>query len=182
MLNVAGIHRCASWNGGEAVSKGRLRKSRELSRRSGTARNLRLLKWRPSQENGTPTYEFAVPCSFAASFCEWLFAASAKYGFWFALPNPRWQTASGARQPSIGNPTGSPRRARRRPAGRRCAGHGNELPTTDVLPGSKLAAVRIAQPAEFGLCSLNERIFPTARAAFGVRLPSYGGSAADIRA
>jgi hypothetical protein len=29
---------------------------------------------------------------------------------------------------------------------------------------------------------LNERIFPTARAAFGVRSPSYGGSAADIRA
>ena len=60
--------------------------------------------------------------------------------------------------------------------------NGNELPTTDVLLGSKLAAVRIAQPAEFGLCSLNERIFPTARAAFGVRSPSYGGSAADIRA
>ena len=54
------------------------------------------------------------------------------------------------------------------------------LPTCCL--GSKLAAVRIAQPAEFGLCSLNERIFPTARAAFGVRSPSYGGSAADIRA
>jgi len=32
------------------------------------------------QADRTPTYEFAVPCSFAASFCEWLFAASAKYG------------------------------------------------------------------------------------------------------
>jgi methylglutamate dehydrogenase subunit D len=28
----------------------------------------------------TPTYEFAVLRSFAASFCEWLFAAAAKYG------------------------------------------------------------------------------------------------------
>jgi sarcosine oxidase gamma subunit len=27
------------------------------------------------QADRTPTYEFAVPCSFAASFCEWLFAA-----------------------------------------------------------------------------------------------------------
>jgi methylglutamate dehydrogenase subunit D len=27
-----------------------------------------------------PTYEFAVPRSFAASFCEWLFAAAASYG------------------------------------------------------------------------------------------------------
>ena len=50
VLNVAGIHRCASWNRGEAVSKRRPRKSRELSLTSGTARNLRLLKWRPSQE------------------------------------------------------------------------------------------------------------------------------------
>ena len=50
VLNVAGIYRCASWNRGEAVSKRRPRKSRELSLTSGTARNLRLLKWRPSQE------------------------------------------------------------------------------------------------------------------------------------
>src|ERR1700693_540502 len=50
VLNVAGIHRCASWNRGEAVSKRKPRKSRELSLTSGTARNLRLLKWRPSQE------------------------------------------------------------------------------------------------------------------------------------
>ena len=50
VLNVAGIHRCASWNRGEAVSKRRPRKSQELSLTSGTARNLRLLKWRPSQE------------------------------------------------------------------------------------------------------------------------------------
>jgi methylglutamate dehydrogenase subunit D len=28
----------------------------------------------------TPAYEFAVPRSFAASFCEWLMTASAKYG------------------------------------------------------------------------------------------------------
>jgi methylglutamate dehydrogenase subunit D len=28
----------------------------------------------------SPAYEFAVPRSFAASFCEWLFAVSAKYG------------------------------------------------------------------------------------------------------
>lgn len=28
----------------------------------------------------SPAYELAVPRSFAASFCEWLFAASAKYG------------------------------------------------------------------------------------------------------
>jgi methylglutamate dehydrogenase subunit D len=32
------------------------------------------------QVDRTPTYEFAVPRSFAATFCEWLFAASAKYG------------------------------------------------------------------------------------------------------
>jgi sarcosine oxidase subunit gamma len=32
------------------------------------------------QVDPTPTYDFAVPRSFAASFCEWLFAASAKYG------------------------------------------------------------------------------------------------------
>lgn len=32
------------------------------------------------QVDPTPTYEFAVPRSFAASFCEWLIAASAKYG------------------------------------------------------------------------------------------------------
>ena len=44
VLNVAGIHRCASWNRDEAVSKRRPRKSRELSLTSGTARNLRLLK------------------------------------------------------------------------------------------------------------------------------------------
>jgi hypothetical protein len=50
VLNVAGIHRCVSWNRGEAVSKRRPRKSRELSLTSGTARNWRLLKWRPSQE------------------------------------------------------------------------------------------------------------------------------------
>jgi heterotetrameric sarcosine oxidase gamma subunit len=32
------------------------------------------------QIDRTPTYEFAVPRSFAASFCEWLFAAAASYG------------------------------------------------------------------------------------------------------
>jgi methylglutamate dehydrogenase subunit D len=32
------------------------------------------------QIDTAPTYEFAVPRSFAASFCEWLLAASAKYG------------------------------------------------------------------------------------------------------
>ena len=45
VLNVAGIHRCANWSRGEAVSKRRPRKSGELSLTSGTARNLRLLKW-----------------------------------------------------------------------------------------------------------------------------------------
>jgi hypothetical protein len=50
VLNVAGIHRCANWSRGEAVSKRRPRKSGELSLTSGTTRNLRLLKWRPSQE------------------------------------------------------------------------------------------------------------------------------------
>ena len=50
VLNVAGIHRCANWSRGEAVSKRRPRKSGELSLTSGTARNLRLLKWRPLQE------------------------------------------------------------------------------------------------------------------------------------
>ena len=50
VLNVAGIQRCANWSRGEAVSKRRPRKSGELSLTSGTARNLRLLKWRPSQE------------------------------------------------------------------------------------------------------------------------------------
>jgi hypothetical protein len=38
------------WSKGEAVSERRPRKSGELSLTSGTARNLRLLKWRPSQE------------------------------------------------------------------------------------------------------------------------------------
>jgi methylglutamate dehydrogenase subunit D len=32
------------------------------------------------QVDSTPTYEFAVPRSFAASFCEWLFAAAASHG------------------------------------------------------------------------------------------------------
>ena len=32
------------------------------------------------QVDPAPTYDFAVPRSFAASFYEWLFAASAKYG------------------------------------------------------------------------------------------------------
>jgi methylglutamate dehydrogenase subunit D len=32
------------------------------------------------QLDGVPTYEFAVPRSFAASFCEWLFAAAASHG------------------------------------------------------------------------------------------------------
>jgi heterotetrameric sarcosine oxidase gamma subunit len=32
------------------------------------------------QLDRTPTYEFAVPRSFAASFCEWLFAAAANHG------------------------------------------------------------------------------------------------------
>jgi sarcosine oxidase gamma subunit len=32
------------------------------------------------QVDPTPTYDFAVPRSFATSFCEGLFAASAKYG------------------------------------------------------------------------------------------------------
>ena len=44
VFNVAGIHRCACWNRGEAGSNKRPRKSRELSLTSGTARNLRLLK------------------------------------------------------------------------------------------------------------------------------------------
>jgi hypothetical protein len=53
VLNVAGIHRRASWNRGEAVSKRRPRKSRELSLTRGNASNLRLLKWRPLQEKMT---------------------------------------------------------------------------------------------------------------------------------
>jgi sarcosine oxidase subunit gamma len=32
------------------------------------------------QVDRAPTYEFAVPRSFAAGFCEWLFAAAAPYG------------------------------------------------------------------------------------------------------
>jgi heterotetrameric sarcosine oxidase gamma subunit len=32
------------------------------------------------QLDPAPTYEFAVPRSFAASFCEWLFATAASYG------------------------------------------------------------------------------------------------------
>jgi methylglutamate dehydrogenase subunit D len=32
------------------------------------------------QIDRTPTYDFAVPRSFAASFCEWLFAAAASHG------------------------------------------------------------------------------------------------------
>jgi methylglutamate dehydrogenase subunit D len=32
------------------------------------------------QVDRTPSYEFAVPRSFAASFCEWLFAAAASHG------------------------------------------------------------------------------------------------------
>ena len=32
------------------------------------------------QVDPTPTYDFAVPRSFAASFCEWLFAAAASHG------------------------------------------------------------------------------------------------------
>ena len=32
------------------------------------------------QVDRTPTYEFAVPRSYAASFCEWLFAAAAGHG------------------------------------------------------------------------------------------------------
>jgi len=33
------------------------------------------------QLDATPTYEFAVPRSFTASFCRWLFAAGARYGY-----------------------------------------------------------------------------------------------------
>jgi methylglutamate dehydrogenase subunit D len=36
------------------------------------------------QIDRAPTYEFAVPRSFAASFCEWLFAAAASYGLLIA--------------------------------------------------------------------------------------------------
>ena len=39
------ICHCANWSRGEAVSIRRPRKSGELSLTSGTARNLRLLKW-----------------------------------------------------------------------------------------------------------------------------------------
>jgi sarcosine oxidase subunit gamma len=38
------------------------------------------------QIDRAPTYEFAVPRSFAASFCEWLFAAAASHGLLIA-PN-----------------------------------------------------------------------------------------------
>jgi methylglutamate dehydrogenase subunit D len=32
------------------------------------------------QIDRTPTYDLAVPRSFAASFCEWLFAAATSHG------------------------------------------------------------------------------------------------------
>jgi methylglutamate dehydrogenase subunit D len=35
------------------------------------------------QVDNTPTYDFAVPRSFAASFCDWLFAAAASHGLAF---------------------------------------------------------------------------------------------------
>jgi methylglutamate dehydrogenase subunit D len=35
------------------------------------------------QVDRTPTYDFAVPRSFAASFCDWLFAAAASHGLAF---------------------------------------------------------------------------------------------------
>ena len=41
------------------------------------------------QVDRTPTYEFAVPRSFAESFCEWLFAAAANYGLVILPANQR---------------------------------------------------------------------------------------------
>ena len=37
------------------------------------------------QIDHTPTYDVAVPRSFAASFCDWLFAAAASYGIAFRI-------------------------------------------------------------------------------------------------
>jgi hypothetical protein len=60
--------------------------------------------------------------------------------------------------------------------------NGNELPTTDVLP--RLQARSSSYCAAGGIWPMfaQRADFPDRAGAFGVRSPSYGGSAADIRA